>query len=72
VTLDEWVKRKGRGELSRLMRATGLAYTTILDARREGVVGIDTAQRISDATDGAVTVDELKREEPARPKASGE
>lgn len=60
MTLLEWIEARGRGEVSRLMRVTGLAYTTILYARSgDKRVGYDTAKAISRATDGAVSIAEL-------------
>jgi hypothetical protein len=60
MTLADWVKKQGRGAISRLMRETGLAYTTILAARdQRWTARGDTARKISEATGGAVSIAEL-------------
>lgn len=59
MRLSEWAKLKGRGELSRLSHATGLAYTTVLAGVEGKLKRYDVAKKISDATGGEVTVAEL-------------
>ena len=60
VTLSEWIDSKGRGEVSRLTRVTGLAYTTIMYARDgRKRVGYETAKAISDATGGKVSIADI-------------
>lgn len=52
---------KGRGEISRIVRETGLAFTTVQRAATHGklIEVYDCAKRISDATGGVVSVKEL-------------
>lgn len=58
--LDRWVRLEGYGALSRLARQTGLAYGTIFGAyRRRTRILYESAVKISKATKGQVTVDEL-------------
>lgn len=59
MTLQEWVAKKGRGEISRLMRVTGLAYTTVLNIAHGARCKYETGKSISDATGGAVSIAEL-------------
>lgn len=54
MTLSEYVKAKGYGALTKLMRASGLSYPTVLAASKGEPVKADTARRISAATHGAV------------------
>ncbi len=56
MLLSEWVEKNGRGSLSRLSRETGLAYTTIFTALGGKIKRYDVAKKISDATNGAVSV----------------
>lgn len=60
MRLEDWVNREGRGAISRLVRATGFAYTTVFRAYR-GRTNLNghTAAAISEATGGEVTVNEL-------------
>jgi hypothetical protein len=56
----EWVDTQPKGTMTRIQRETGLGYTTIMRARRgEPIAHYETAKRISDATGGEVTVEEL-------------
>lgn len=58
--LSEYVTREGRGALSRIQRETGLAYTTVFRAARgRAIKKYEVARRISAATGGAVSVEEL-------------
>ncbi len=60
MQLSDWIAREGRGSVTRLMRETGLAYTTIhYAARGEAISQYDTAKRISVATGGEVSIKEL-------------
>lgn len=59
MTLTEWVEAEGHGALSKLQRDTGLAYTTVFHAAKEGVKTIDVARKIVAATGGRVTLEEL-------------
>ena len=58
MQLAEYVAREGRGTLSRLQRATGLAYTTVFRALKRPPT-YETALKLSAATDGVVSVEEL-------------
>ena len=67
MTLHDWVENQGRGELSRLARETGLAYTTVFGAAQgRRLKSYARAKLLSDATGGAVTIAELC-EEPGAP-----
>lgn len=67
MRLDQWVAAAPPGELSRLSRVTQLAYTTVFAiAHGQQTPRYDTAERISRATGGEVTIAELCR--PARPE----
>jgi hypothetical protein len=57
----KWIKREGRGALARVARHTGLAYTTVDAWYRDRIKNRTgrTAQLISDATGGEVTLVEL-------------
>lgn len=58
--MSEWVAREGSGAISRLSRETGLAYTTVFEAAHgRRAVRYETAKRISEATDGVVTIEEI-------------
>lgn len=63
MLLAEYVAREGRGTLARLQRATGLAYTTVFRALKRPPT-YETALKLSAATGGAVTVDELCNQSP--------
>lgn len=45
--------------LTRLMRSTGLAYSTVLRAAQSKPLSYKSARTLSDATGGLVSVDEL-------------
>jgi len=60
MRLHDWIEREGPGALSRLMRATGLAYSTVTYiARGRKCPRYETAKRISEATGGEVSIPEL-------------
>lgn len=67
VTLSEYIKREGRGSLTRLHRDTGIAYSTLhaIARQRRGkrgappAVQAETARKIERATGGAVKAAEL-------------
>lgn len=74
MRLSEWVKEQGAGAITRLQVRSGCAYTTILRAVNGGGITKRTAQKIADATDGAVTAGEIfdeacEDEEPAEDAA---
>jgi hypothetical protein len=55
-----WVAQQGRGELSRIARVTGLAYSTVYAIYKgTAVPGYGTAKKLSRATQHTVTIDEL-------------
>lgn len=60
MTLHDYIEAQGAGTISRLMRTTGCAATTlhgVLDGAP--IARYELAKRISDATGGVVTVAEL-------------
>lgn len=60
MTLHDYIEAQGAGTISRLMRTTGCAATTlhgVLDGAP--IARYELAKRIADATGGAVTVHEL-------------
>jgi hypothetical protein len=59
MRLEEWIEQAGRGELARIQRATGLSYQCVHAVVHGRKPEYDTARRISEATDGAVTISEL-------------
>jgi hypothetical protein len=60
MRLTAWVKRQGDGELSRIARVTGLAYSTVHKIfSGRAVPRYETALKISEATDGSVKIDDL-------------
>lgn len=54
----EWVKRQPKGVLTRAMRETGLAYSTVIKACRRRVTR-DVAEALSRFTHGAVKVRDI-------------
>jgi DNA-binding transcriptional regulator YdaS (Cro superfamily) len=62
MRLSEWVKKKGVGEMMRLATVSGIRYGTIHELSQEHTTraarGV-TAMRISKATGGAVTIEDL-------------
>ncbi len=60
MQLSHWIKREGRGAITRICRESGVAYSTIYTAYRGQRIGrYATAKAISDATGGEVTVEDL-------------
>lgn len=59
MRLKQWVEREGRGEIMRLMRVTGLSYQAVHAIAHGRKSSYDSAERISKATDGAVSIAEL-------------
>lgn len=60
MRFPEWVQTQERGALKRIERQTGVGYTTLMRLNSgDTIARYDVAKRISEATDGAVTVDEL-------------
>jgi hypothetical protein len=60
MRLREWVRKRLRGELTRLQLATGVAYTTLHKlAHDEHEATYETAKKVSAATGGAVSIAEL-------------
>jgi hypothetical protein len=60
MLLQEWIERQGRGAITRLARLSGLNYTTVYyPAYGAPVKTYDAAKRISAATGGAVSIQEL-------------
>ena len=67
MMLSEYVRSKGSGEISRIVRVAEVANTTVHRALKgQPVSRYETAKRISDATGGVVSIAELC--EPATPK----
>jgi hypothetical protein len=60
MRLADWCKQQGHGEKTRLSNTTGVGFNIILYlvARRRAAT-YRIAKKISDATGGAVTIDEL-------------
>lgn len=62
MRLRAWVKDAGKGAIARLARQTGISYQTIHALAAAGCTQrarYDNAKRISEATDGAVSIAEL-------------
>lgn len=60
MNLSDYAKATGRGVTTRLMRRSGLAYSTVRGAVLQGrAVRYDTARKLSLATDGAVSIEEI-------------
>jgi len=60
MLLSEWIARQPRGAKSELMYRTRLSWTTICEVCNTNKAGTTrVAKLISDATDGAVSVDDL-------------
>jgi hypothetical protein len=69
--LDKWVRGQPYGALSRLARATGLAYGTIFAAyKRTTKLTYQSAALIQKATRGEVTIDELCTAKPRKRAAA--
>ena len=57
MQLTDWLRAKGRGELARIQRVSGVSYSTLHKVTRGTPVGTyEVARKISDATGGKVTV----------------
>jgi hypothetical protein len=55
-----WVRTQPKGVLKDIERRTGVGYTTLMRLNAgESITRYDVAKRISDATAGAVSVEEL-------------
>jgi hypothetical protein len=66
MTLSEWCAEYGKGAISRLARKTGLDYKTVHPfAHGAAVKTWRTAKLISEATSGAVSIEELCEPSPA-------
>jgi len=67
MKLADYVEREGRGAIARISRESGVSYTTVHAIARHGqtLSRYDLAKQISDATGGAVTVEDLCEEEAA-------
>jgi hypothetical protein len=75
MTLADWVKEAGRGAMSRLSQSTGVAYSTVHNAVKGQLIKqYDVAKKLSEATDGKVTIAELCEAQaaPAAPAATEE
>lgn len=61
MRLAQWVKEQGYGEIARIAAVTGLRYGTVhkLATKPDRTARGSTAARISKATGGIVTVEEL-------------
>lgn len=67
MRLSEWVTTRGKGELARLTRVTGLSYPTVHGlANGRHRARYATAKLISAATGGAVSIVELCELPPKR------
>lgn len=58
VRLRDWCKARGVS-LSEVMRRSGVAYTTVLAGADGKLSRVTIASKISEATDGEVTIAEL-------------
>ena len=61
MRLREWVKAEGHGAIAELARRAGVSasFLSTLVSEKRVVIEYPTAQRISDATGGAVSIEEL-------------
>jgi len=70
MRLADWIEREGRGAISRLVRETGCAASTFhTHINGKPIAEYQTAKRISEATGGEVSIEELC--EPPRRKRTG-
>jgi len=62
MRLRDWVKARGEGELTRLAREADVAYSTVCNICKgtTRLPRVSTAERLSAATWGAVTVEDLR------------
>lgn len=62
MRFEKWIKKQPRGTLKAIERSAGISYTTLLKLRRgERMDSYGLATRISEATGGDVTVEDLCR-----------
>ena len=67
MTLEDFVKERGHGAIAQLARKAGVSQPTVVKAVRGEPIGRwEVAKRISEATGGAVSIQELC--EPSPPK----
>lgn len=60
MRFPEWVQTQERGALKRIERQTGVGYTTLMRLNSgDTIARYDVAKRISEATGGEVTIDDL-------------
>ena len=60
MEFSTWVSKQPRGVLKRIEREANVGYTTLHRLMRgERIDSYSLAKRVSDATEGAVTVDDL-------------
>lgn len=60
MRFPEWARAQKSGTLKRIERETGVGYTTLMRLNAgETIARYDVAKRIADATDGAVSVEDL-------------
>lgn len=59
MRLTDYARAQGRGVATRLMRRTGLAYSTVVLALNGTAVRYDTARKLSLATNGEVSIEEI-------------
>lgn len=60
MTFAQWAKSLKHGELAKLSRDTGVSYITLMRLKRGGhLQGFEMCHRLSKATDGAVSPEEL-------------
>ena len=60
MTLKEWCAERGRGECARLARETGVSYKTVRAVAKGAILArYPIAKVLSEATKGAVSVEEL-------------
>lgn len=71
MTLHDWIEQQGGGEISRLVRVTGCAASSLHNHLNGQPIGrYETAKKISDATDGAVSIADLCESEVVRAAAA--
>lgn len=69
MRFPEWVKSQPHGTLKRIERETGVGYNTLARLNRgETINRYDVAEKISEATDRAVSIDDLCRSSEDAPK----
>ncbi|NRA02877.1 MAG: hypothetical protein HRU00_09780 [Myxococcales bacterium] len=56
MTLDEWIRRYGKGAVTELHHRSRLAINTIVTAAKDGAKSRRVAEKLSEATGGEVTV----------------